>query len=523
MSITDIWQNYGPNVWFKSTIENDKKITKQLGHSISTLKDIKHIDTKQGLLEAIIITDQIVRHVHRNDADIIEKYGLLSVQFSKKFVELFQPSSCFELLHVTLPLRHWSSENHMVLVMNTYDSFVGSYPEHENYVSKLRNTTIKRHKLWLRKNANLKEGEDGQIIESEILDTNCSNNKSLNIDNLLTDPKFIQFDSKFPITDNILLSLSGGVDSMVLALLFLGIRKKHGVNIHAFHFNYGVRKESDAEELYLKTFCCINDVPFHCAHLDTSDPNLPGNWDNASKNQRFNQYKNTIQKIGCITLTDVPVVLGHHMDDVEENLLMNLFNTGSCNGNRQLWYDMSGMSPTHYIKNIRTYRPLVDMKIRKDWVLQLAQKYHVPYFRDTSFELATRIRVRRELIPLMKNIFGDRVDEQILKVDTQSKELETLIQKKISTDTTEDQITLYMADILSSGLSNSMISSAILDSIKNYMYDHGCNIPTLKSLNCLTDTIRNGKKDKFEMMMRVNYKSVFYRNSHKLVFLIYKR
>lgn len=520
MGVVQIWADYGPNVWFKSTIENDRRVTMELGNFLLNLNDINNINSRDELLDTIILTDQVARHVHRNDESKIESYGSMSVILSKKFMEDFKPDNCFELLHITLPLRHWPNDDHIKIVMNLYDEFVCNYPNHEDYVVKLRKTTTKRYKLWLRKNVALKKDESGFIMESEILDKECCNNKKLNIDGLLEDACFAFFDKKFPRADSVLLSLSGGVDSMVLALLFLGIRKKHNINIHAFHFNYLVRKESTAEELYLQSFCDANDIPFHCAQIDKTDPNLSANWDSASKNQRYSHYKNVIRKIYNGDLNDIPIILGHHMDDVEENLLMNLFNTGSCNGSRCLWYDMSGMSPIHHINGVRVYRPLVDMKLRKDWVINLAKKYRVPYFRDTSFELATRIRVRRELVPLMQDIFGNKVNEQISKVDTQSKEIESLIQNKIKTELTNKQLTLHINDIVNSGLSNAMMASAMLDTIKAYLYDNNRNIPTQKSLLYLVDLIQNNKRETFKTNLRENYFAYFERNKMILKFVL---
>ena len=110
----------------------------------------------------------------------------------------------------------------------------------------------------------------------------------------------------------------------MILLLLLGIRKEKNINFEVFHLNYHKRKESLAEQQYLKRLCDYNNVTFHIRQINNSDKYLNSNWENATRKQRFNYYKEILNE----RKLDL-VILGHHVDDLDENILMNLFSTGS--------------------------------------------------------------------------------------------------------------------------------------------------------------------------------------------------
>lgn len=525
--IIETWMNYGPSVWFNSSRENDKLIITQLAHFLPTIEVLNQIQSfdRTILLENIILTDQVARHVYRGNDHVIFEYGKKSIDFVEIFLKLFEPNNCFELLHCGLPLRHFPTDERIQIVMNMYDDYEAKYPKDAGYIGKLRETTNKRYRNWIRKNRVLKTDENGNILDTDILDPLCENNKILNTNKLFASPQY-QICKSHIIANSksqYLLSLSGGVDSMILALIFLGLKEQSILHFEAFHFNYMVRKESVAEELYLRNFCLQNNIKLHVVRIDQSDPNLVDNWDSATKIQRYRNYKKTIQTMKRNDSEEIPVVLGHHQDDVYEGIIMNLFNNGTCNGGRYLWHDLSGMPSNSKVQDVHIYRPLVDMRLTKNWVLKLSEDFSVPYFRDTSFDLATRIRVRREVLPLLQDVFGTSLETQLLSINQQSKDLETLLDSSVSFsyDKERNTITLDLQKILSSKYPDKIIVSAILDAIKTKMFELKYNIPSQKSILNMIHVIRRTLKLKVTFNLRASYHAVYFTNlNHLVIYLI---
>ena len=53
---------------------------------------------------------------------------------------------------------------------------------------------------------------------------------------------------------SILLSLSGGIDSMVLASILIELSNKHYFKLQLMHFNHNVHKKADQIERFCKLF-----------------------------------------------------------------------------------------------------------------------------------------------------------------------------------------------------------------------------------------------------------------------------
>ena len=74
-------------------------------------------------------------------------------------------------------------------------------------------------------------------------------------------------DNKFLVKINsdrrIIVSLSGGVDSMVMLYILRVLTVKYNIYLEAFHINYGNRHESDIEEDVIKNYCEALRVKLH--------------------------------------------------------------------------------------------------------------------------------------------------------------------------------------------------------------------------------------------------------------------
>jgi len=478
------WKSYGKNIWFKSTKENDEIIKKDFGSFLPEIDDLEIYFDRINLIEAIILTDQIARHIHRKNENLIKKYGEKSIFYVEEFLKYYFPKNNFELLFISLPLRHYPNENRINKVFDIYNIYLKQYPLEINFITNLKITTKKRYKLFLRNNKEFNTDLNGNIFDKDILDKNSYNNMNFDLDKLINSSEYKYFSSNI-LNQKYLLSLSGGIDSIVILLLLLGIRKDKNINFEVFHLNYHKRKESLAEQQYLKRLCNYNNVTFHIRQINNSDKNLNLNWENATRKQRFNYYKEILNE----RKLDL-VILGHHLDDLDENILMNLFSTGSSN-NTFIWNDLAGMTCLQSINNVNIYRPFIDLNIRKKWILHLSNIYKLPYFIDSSFDLATRIRVRKELIPLMKQIFNNNINIKLNTIHNQSKELELLLKNKIKSYMKNENIIIELNNIFTEKIPISISVYSFIDSIKNYIYKLNYNLPSHKSVYNMLNIISN--------------------------------
>ena len=58
MNVTEKWKSYGPNIWFKSNINNDEIVKKDLGNKLIKFDLSSELNHRNEILDAIILTDQ---------------------------------------------------------------------------------------------------------------------------------------------------------------------------------------------------------------------------------------------------------------------------------------------------------------------------------------------------------------------------------------------------------------------------------------------------------------------------------
>src|ERR1019366_6193137 len=126
--------------------------------------------------------------------------------------------------------------------------------------------------------------------------------------------------------DGVLLAVSGGADSMVMADLFL----KSGIAFAVAHCNFSLRGEAaDLDEQFVHDWCKKNNVKFHGVKFDTKQKSL--------------EWKKGIQETARILRYEwfelirkhhnyAKIVTAHHANDNVETLLINLFKGTGISG-----------------------------------------------------------------------------------------------------------------------------------------------------------------------------------------------
>ena len=143
--------------------------------------------------------------------------------------------------------------------------------------------------------------------------------------------RFTEILKRLPLhtdTDRFLLAVSGGPDSMAMALLFKGRGLKFGIA----HCNFGLRgEESDREETFVTEWAQKQQIPFFAKHFDTR--RLAAQKDisiqMAARELRYAWFEDLRVQENFNW-----IVTAHHLDDQAETVLMNMLRGTGISGLR---------------------------------------------------------------------------------------------------------------------------------------------------------------------------------------------
>ena len=212
------------------------------------------------------------------------------------------------------------------------------------------------------------------------------------------------------------ISLSGGVDSMILTYILAHLRKKYFLNLQAVHINYNNRKESSKEAKFVKMYCNMLEVPLKyrsIKEIRRKDKIIDRNdYEKITKEIRFDLYK----QIGN------PVILGHNYDDIMENILTNFFKG-------KFIFNLFGMKFIDMIDNVLICRPL--LKVKKQSIYDFSAKYNIAYLKNTTPTWSNRGKMRNEFLPAIERQFGRGYDNNLLYIAKTLSRYEKCIQKHV--------------------------------------------------------------------------------------------
>jgi tRNA(Ile)-lysidine synthase len=190
------------------------------------------------------------------------------------------------------------------------------------------------------------------------------------------------------IQQPVLLAVSAGSDSMVMAHLFL----QSGIPFAVAHCNFQLRgDEADKDEELVRNWCAANKIEFYNVRFDTA--------------AKVEQWKKGVQETARILRYEwleqirnqhqyAAITTAHHANDNAETLLMNLFKGTGISG-------LHGIMP----KNGKIIRPLL-FAAKKDITAYVLQE-QVPYREDASnaSDKYTRNDIRLNILPVIEKSF----------------------------------------------------------------------------------------------------------------------
>lgn len=242
----------------------------------------------------------------------------------------------------------------------------------------------------------------------------------------------------------LIISLSGGVDSMVVATVLAHLRDNCNyshLRLAAVHIDYANRPESAAEADYCARYCQKIGIEFTCRRIGevTRGITARDEYERRAREIRFQEYRNAVAKARQQVVVEdiqksafrsidskqkddievvVGVVLGHHRGDLRENVLSNAHK--GCGP-----LDLSGMTEVSKNDGVTLYRPMLILE--KTAILDYAHKFGVPYFKDTTPHWSTRGKLRTKLLPLLEEIYGEGSMNNLSALANESDEARSLL------------------------------------------------------------------------------------------------
>ena len=195
--------------------------------------------------------------------------------------------------------------------------------------------------------------------------------------------KFIQKYNLFGPTDNLLITVSGGVDSIALCW---GIKllSSYGYSneLRVLHINHGTRSGQEKEQTFVEDFCSHIGISCQTIKLEGLDPK-----ENFEYKARLKRYESFYE----YALANEKIVLAHHIDDSFEWSMLQSLRSSSIEG-------LIGVP----LINGRVIRPF--MCVTKHQILNFTNAFELPYIEDPSNHEIRYERnfIRHNVIPVFE-------------------------------------------------------------------------------------------------------------------------
>ena len=451
MSFISLFQYWFPNenyqaFWFDGTPDNYIKTNymdllkeEEAGH-------LEHLQNNHDILARIILLDQFTRNIYRGDVEKQHKNDEKALKLAMKLIDEGRDYQfpIHQRVFIFFPLRHSRNWFNLKMVLaKIKECEETATKESEKKLLRLFKNATLRSMTDLEDNICVSKasGDPFSLLEYyEVIDQICKKYSTAkrwtpslsNKFNIYTTIKNYCINKKLT---NICISLSGGVDSMVLlhickALHTDGILEK----VTAVHIEYINRTEAALETRMLIEWCGLLKVPLIVRKIDYMrrdevDREL---YEEETRKARFGLYKYMMREY------DVQgFCLGHHSGDLGENVLMNLFKGRDV-------LDLFEMEDDSEIEGVRLLRPLLSHPKSDIYQFAHSPSLEIPYFLDSTPDWSCRGVLRRKIMPALEDQYSSGIHTTLVKVGERSREwghiIETMVikpflQKIIKTDT----------------------------------------------------------------------------------------
>tara|TARA_Y100001968_G_scaffold322039_1_gene357444 strand:- start:444 stop:1469 length:1026 start_codon:yes stop_codon:yes gene_type:complete len=220
----------------------------------------------------------------------------------------------------------------------------------------------------------------------------------------------------------LLLSISGGQDSMALLKLMMDLKRIYKWKIVVWHGDHGWHQKSEQYAKELKAWCHSKNLIFYChttTKLDTKNESEAREW-------RYNCLIRTAQELS----NKQPkqrwkfILTGHTATDRAETVILNL-SRGS---------DLAGLSSLQECRNLNSEQLLIRpfLCFSRSDTAQICKDFKLPIWLDPSNENKdiTRNKIRLEILPILEEMYPGsilRISDLSKRISHQRKEKDELI------------------------------------------------------------------------------------------------
>lgn len=229
---------------------------------------------------------------------------------------------------------------------------------------------------------------------------------------------------KFVIDNNlkkICVSLSGGIDSMVMlfSLLKLNNKKRINIELQAFHLLYNNREESHLEFQMISEYCACLGIKLYYYHIEylKRATSLREPYEKITRDIRFKCYR---------YFEGFNVCLGHIYDDYVENIITN-FATNKHIDN------LGKFKAIEKQEGVLVTRPF--LKVKKEKIYEYAEEYNIPHLLNTTPKWCNRGKFRNRFVNDLTEQYGEEVFENMIrsseKVNSMNRIIENMVIKPV--------------------------------------------------------------------------------------------
>ena len=203
--------------------------------------------------------------------------------------------------------------------------------------------------------------------------------------------------SLLPISSTLLLSISGGQDSMALLKLIVDLKRLYQWKIEVWHGDHQWHNKSEETTQELRLWCSNNHISFQTNKAKKEEVN-------SEEKAREWRYKTLIMQAKLLTSKNVDfpckrILTGHTATDRAETIIMNLARGTDLIG-------LSTLKEQRILEsNLELVRPL--LIFNRIETLNICKELNLPIWIDPSNDNMniTRNRIRKEILPILNSIY----------------------------------------------------------------------------------------------------------------------
>jgi tRNA(Ile)-lysidine synthase len=203
--------------------------------------------------------------------------------------------------------------------------------------------------------------------------------------------------------DTVLVSVSGGPDSVCLLHSLCFLRRLVRVRLVVFHFDHRLRDDSDGDAAYVRRLAARLDLPVHVRTAASRPPKGASieAWATDARTEAADEVRETV---GAGIVAE-----GHTLDDQAETVLLNLIRGGGLEAVAGIWPGGSGDPAS------TTVQPLID--VERAEVEAFCRALGLRPRRDPSNRDTRHLRnaIRLRVLPSIERATGREVKRPIAR------------------------------------------------------------------------------------------------------------